>query len=291
MKKILIFICILFSLRVNCFSLSFPQSALDGSFSENRRLSSLSFTSHDKNDDQKDAEEEADSMFAWLIALGVIAVGVAYYWLNTVRFFDYPYQDDENVSPADGKYIARGSLEGLIFTDPGYNRNRFALDTSLIYLHDFGLGNETRFEGLLFPYFGPYFENLALYNFHTGDFDFLQKGFRDNVKVGGQISVLQTDILSALVLIQYTTWRGEGFSDFRTGCNFGVILRSYPIKPLVLEWKMGSHNYKHGFMVFESNLQLGIMRKAYEIFASWKFIDFSHEDEDESFGSFHGFTV
>ncbi|MBQ4378029.1 MAG: hypothetical protein II821_02385 [Treponema sp.] len=287
MKKIIVLICILFSLRVNCFSLSFSPSVFSSSLSETNRFSALSFTSHAN----EDSNEDADSLFAEVLALALIVAAVGYYWLNTVRFFDYPYQE-ENVSPADGKYIARGTLDGIAFTDPGYNRNRFSADTSLVYLHNLGFGNETRFEGLLFPYFGPFFENLVLGKpFTNGDYSFEEKGLRDNIKLGGQISLIQTNILSASFLIQYTTWRGKGFSDFRKGCNFGLLLRSYPVKPLVLEWKMGSHNYTGDFEVFESDLHFGLMRGPYEFFASWKYLHFYDSENDDYSKDFNGGTI
>lgn len=287
MKKFILVACILASLRVNISALSFPSDVLSSSFSEKNTLSPLGFSSRAAND-----SDTSESLFAELLAFLIIACGVGYYWLNNVRFFDYPYEDDDFVSPADGKYIVRGTLSGLSFTDPGYNRSRFSLDTSLVYLHGFGMGNETRFEGLLFPYAGPCFENLALCNFKKGDFDFTKKGLRDNLRIGGEISLFQTNILSAYFIIQYATWFGNDFSDYKNGCNVGILLRSYPIKPLVIEWRFNAENFPHEFMVMESDLHLGLMIRRYEFFAAWKMLDFlnSGEDESEHFKTLHGCT-
>ncbi len=286
MKKILVFACIFIFLRMNGSALSFPQSVFSSSNLETERFQKISFSSSDKNED----EDTANDLFATFIALCVISVGVAYYWLNTVRFFDYPY--DEEASAADGKYVVRGTFgESIFYTDPGYHRTRFSLDTSAVYLHGFGFGNETRFEGLLFPYVGPYFENLSLYNAKNGDFDFSQKGFRNNVRLGGLVSLLQTNILSANFIVQYTAWQGEHFDDFRRGATVGLLLRSYPIKPLVLEWKFGYQFFPHDFQIFESDLHVGIMINRYEIFASWKALDFSNEDTKTHFQTFYGASL
>ena len=275
MKKIIVLICIFFSLKVNLSAspVTFPVSALSTSFSASANFPSLSFASYDREED----EEKANDLFATLIALMVIGLGIAYYWLNTVRFFDYPYC--ENSSPADGNYITRGSLEGLTFTNPGFNRTRFAFDSSLVFLNRFGLGNETRFEGLLFPYIGPYFENLALYNFQSGDFDYTQKGLRDNLRTGGQLSLLQTNILSVNFLVQYATWFGKDFDDFKNGVAVGILLRSYPINPLVLEWKACVQDFGD-FSFFDWDLHLGIMREAYEYFVALKFWGVSDSQDD-----------
>ncbi|MBR1535874.1 MAG: hypothetical protein IJ630_02940 [Treponema sp.] len=289
MKRFLILICILFSFRVNASALSFSPRVFESSLSEKNALSHFSLNASSSREED---EETAEDLFAWFVVICVAALGVCYYWFNTVRFLDYPYQDDETVSPADGNYVARGSISGLVLTLPSYSKNRFSFDTSLVYLHNLGIGNETRFEGLLFPYIGPYFENLALGKFYTnGTYDFEKSGFRDNIKLGGQISLLQTNILSAAFLIQYTTWRGNGFEDFKTGCNVGLLLRSYPVKPLVIEWKMGCHNYKHDFSVFESDLHFGFTHGPYEFFASWKYFNFYNSKNDNYFKDFSGASI
>ncbi|WP_294431386.1 hypothetical protein [uncultured Treponema sp.] len=266
MKKIIILACILFSLRVNlsASTITFPASALSSSLSERGRLSSLSFNSNGRDSDK----DTADDLFATFLALVVVGLGIAYYWLNTVRFLDYPYCPDS--SPADGNYIVRDRSDCC--------RNRFSFDTSLVYVHGFGAGNETRFEGLLFPYVGPFFENLALYNFQDGETFFNKKGLRDNLKLGGQISLLQTNILSANLLIQYSTWFGEDLRKFKNGYSIGLLLRSYPIDPLVLEWKIATQQYRDYFPL-DWDLHIGIVQNAYEFFASLKFFGVSCSDD------------
>lgn len=287
MKKALVLICILFSLRtsLSASDITFGKKAFSASLMSSSPFSSLSF----KNSSYDDDVETAEDLFGTFVILVIIGIGIAYYWLNTVQFFDYPY--DENSSPADGNYVTRGYLDGIFYKDPGFNRSRFSLDSSLVYLHGFGLGNETRFEGLLFPYIGPYFENLALYNFQSGKYDFSERGVRDNLKIGGQLSLIQSNLLITNLLVQYTSWYSPQFDFLHKGCAVGILLRSYPVKPLVIEWKLSSQNYPHSFTVFESDFHLGVMRKDYEVFASWKLLSFSNS-EDESFGDdFSGLTL
>ncbi len=113
--------------------------------------------------------------------------------------------------------MVRGTIEEFLYTDAGRNRNRFSLGTSLVYLNELGIGNESTFEGLFFPYFGPYFENLALYS---------REGFCDNIKLGGQLSLLQTNLQAGFMLSRYeffAAWKVLSFSNTskNNACHFG----------------------------------------------------------------------
>ena len=230
------------------------------------------------SEEESEDDPVAELLLTGLI-LGLITTAAGYYYFNTVQFQDFPYQPY-----GDGNYVVRGTIEEFLYTDAGRNRNRFSLGTSLVYLNELGIGNESTFEGLFFPYFGPYFENLALYS---------REGFCDNIKLGGQLSLLQTNLLSINFLALYTSWFGQGMEDFRNGYGLGLVLRSYPIKPLVVEWKFNFQNYSHDFEVFESNLQAGFMLSRYEFFAAWKVLSFSNTSKNNAchFGNFHGFTI
>lgn len=255
------------------------------------------------SDDDKDDDEDNDDVAYAIFLLALVAaagIGVAYYWMNSVQFLDYPYQEtgedypgDEKL-PGEGNYIMRGNFEDLFtHSDPGYCSNRFSIDTSFVWLNEIGLGAESRFEGLFFPYFGPYFENMALCNFQEGDFRFNEKGFRDNLKLGGQLSLFQSNFISATFLLAYTNWFGDSFDDYNNGVYAGALLRSYPVKPLVLEWKFGWQFYSGDFNVFESNLQVGAMAGKTELFAAWKVLSFDYDGDDFYWhmGNFHGLTL
>lgn len=280
MRKVIVIACILFSLRVNLSALAFPPSALERT---------LPARSSFESTEREEAEKEANDMAATVFAIAVIYIGVLYYWANAVQFFDYPYCEES--SPIDGNYITRGSRDGILVKDAGFSKNRFAFSTSATYFHGFGLGNETSFEGFFFPYFGPYFENLALYNFQNRHYDFEQKGLRNNLRLGGQLSLFQTNLLAISLIVQYASWYGKGFDSYKNGYNVGLLLRSYPVKPLVFELKLCSQNYTDGFSVSEIDFRFGVMHKSCEIFASVKALDFFNSDDDSDFDSSFGVSL
>lgn len=280
MRKVIVIACILFSLRVNLSALAFPPSALERP---------LPARSSFESTEREEAEKEANDMAATVFAFAVIGIGVLYYWANAVQFFDYPYCEES--SPIDGNYITRGSRDGILVKDAGFSKNRFAFSTSVTYFHGFGLGNETSFEGFFFPYFGPYFENLALYNFQNRHYDFEQKGLRNNLRLGGQLSLFQTNLLAISLIVQYASWYGKGFDSYKNGYNVGLLLRSYPVKPLVFELKLCSQNYTDGFSVSEIDFHFGVMQKSCEIFASVKSLDFFNSDDDSDFDSSFGVSL
>ncbi len=209
----------------------------------------------------------------------VVAAGavISYYWLNTVDFYDYPYWELDNGK--SNKYVIRGEAEGdgIKLSDPGFNDNRFSVDTSFVYLHDFGYGNETRFEGLLFPYYGPCFENLVLYHNADNKAVFATSAFKGNLKLGGQLSLIQSDLLSVNFTLQYATWYGKDVSELKNGVAWGFCMRSYPKKPVALEWRFDSQHYGDS-VVFESNLQAGILNGSNEVFAAWKTMNINHDE-------------
>ncbi len=266
-------------------------------------LNPVAAVSHANETSDTSSEDAEDELAKGIVVLGILAcvgIGISYYWLNSVQFLDYPYQDTGEYYPGDkklpgeGNYVMRGEFEDIFtHSDPGYCTNRFSIDTSFVWMNKIGLGAESRFEGLFFPYIGPYIENLAIYNIQKGEFHFNNKGFRDNIKLGGQLSLLQSNLLSANFIFSYTNWSSKSFEDFSNGINVGAVIRSYPIKPLTFEWKFGWQFYSSDFKIFESNLQAGIMMKNYEIFAAWKVLAFDYESDDfyQHFGNFYGFAL
>ncbi len=254
----------------------------------------------DDKDDKDDDEDNAAVALLVLAAFVAAGLVISYYLLNTVQFLDYPYQETGEDYPGDvelpceGNYIMRGNLEDLFsYSDPGYCSNRFSIDSSFVWLNEIGLGVETRFEGLFFPYFGPYFENMALGNAQEGDFFFNKKGFRDNLKLGGQVSLLQTNFISANFLLAYTNWFGDGFDSFNNGIYAGFLFRSYPVKPLVFEWKFGWQVFSSDLKIFGSDLQVGVMAGKTELFAAWKVLSFDYDGDDFYWhmGNFHGLSL
>ena len=202
----------------------------------------------------------------------------------TVSFQPYPYA-------AEGKYLmfgdfgASSNFEAAYESkDSSFEKNiepsetvktrvfRFAADTSLFWMDGFDIGNESRFEGYLFKFFGPVFEN-TLYCKNASLFG-VNGNDAGNLRLGGELALIQTNMISAAFVIQWDHWYGSVKAD---GVNFGFIVRSYPIKPLLLEWRPQFHclteNAQDLFM-FESILEVGFMVwRNFEVFASWRHID------------------
>ncbi len=271
MKKLILVLILISIIFSRTFALNFTASAFD-EFSADK----MSFMQNSPSSDDEENDEFA-KVFLLLILLAACGVAVSYYWLNTVDFYDYPYQEVDNGKA--NNYAIRGETEkgSFILSDPGYNDNRFAIDTSFVYLKDFGYGNETRLEGLLFPYYGPCFENLVLFSQKKSDSFFGPSSYKGNLKLGGQISLLQSDMLTVNFLLQYATWYGKGVADMKNGIAWGICMRSYPKKPFSLEWHF-DFQYYSDLVVFESNLQAGILKGPNEVFAAWKTMNINHDD-------------
>ncbi|WP_191016078.1 hypothetical protein [Treponema zioleckii] len=268
-KLVLVSILIPFMLS-RTFALNFSPSAFE-KFSAEKVSFSFGASSDDEN------EDKTGELLLLLVLLAACGIGISYYWLNTVDFYDYPYQNVGNGE--SNKYVIRGETEGdgIGLSDPGFNDNRFSVDTSLVYLHGFGCGNETRFEGLLFPYYGPCFENLVIYNNSANKAVFSSSAFKGNLKLGGQLSLIQSDLLSVNFTLQYATWYGNVISELKNGVAWGFCMRSYPKKPVALEWRFDFQQYSD-FVVFESNLQAGILSGPNEVFAAWKTMNINNDE-------------
>lgn len=282
MKKILLFVCILFSFRANIFSITFSDDVL---LQADQNLT-LPFP---KIDEPPISEGSGTEGLAFLYALFGIGYGV-YFWLSKeieVCWYDYPYQTNGNLSFFNGKYVVDTVEQSWLYS----NKSRFSLDSSALCLHGFGFGNETRFEGLVFPLAGLCVENLVVKDFGKNSWSSDGNDLADNLKIGLQLSIIQTDFLSASLLIQYSKWYGTNMNSLYRGRGASFILRSYPVKPIVLEWKVGWQNYHGHFRVYESDLHLGVMLKRFEIFAAWKTLDFSKREKFPNLDDVHGVSL
>ena len=282
MKKILLFVCILFSLRADIFSITFSDDALLQADQD----STLPFP---KIDEPQISEGSGAEGLAFLYALFGIGYGV-YFLLSKgieVCWYDYPYQTNGNLSFFNGKYVVDTTEQGWLYS----NKSRFSLDSSALCLHGFGFGNETRFEGLVFSLAGLCVENLVVKDFGKNAWSSDGNDLADNLKIGLQLSIIQTDFLSASLLIQYSKWYGTNMNSLYRGCGASFILRSYPVKPIVLEWKVGWQNYHGHFRVYESDLHLGVMLNRFEIFAAWKTLDFSKREKFPNLDDVHGISL
>lgn len=203
----------------------------------------------------------------------------------TVTFEPYPYAQE-------GKYLIFGDLNAKSNFDSAYTGSdedssasqsqeiksrvfRFAADTAMFWMNGFNIGNETRIEGYLFKFFGPVFENTL---YCRNAYLFGENGNdAGNLRLGGELALIQTNMISAAFLVQWDHWYGSLKAD---GTTVGFIIRSYPVKPLLLEWRTIWHCIPYesasdsGYVMWESILEAGFMVwRNIELFASWRHLD------------------
>lgn len=156
---------------------------------------------------------------------------------------------------------------------------RFNIDAGATY-HPGSLLIEPnlRFEGYLFKFFGPIFENNNYIDFQNFNF------YSGNFKLGLEYAILQTFIMSLSFSLQWNHYYGGTDLSPLNGLTYGIHLKSYPIKPLVLDY----HFYITDFFdqrrhesapvcdtefVFESILEAGVMLGGpVELYGNWKYI-------------------
>ena len=153
---------------------------------------------------------------------------------------------------------------------------RYTLETgTFFFLQDLTIGNESRIEGITYKFFGPVFENTLFTSFRSMS-ENSNIWLIGNLRLGA-INLVNFNLFNVALNIQWTHWYGQKIID---GMNLGFILRSYPIKPVLLEWRvnwqsfMTEENYNDFSAYFESHLELGIMvDKRIEIYAAWKYVN------------------
>ena len=217
------------------------------------------------------ASSDSDSgLFEFLVEM--IALG----WvLNNfpVKYTSYPYKYDSPKYLNWNSKITEELNDALAaVTDepqPETRRYRYSLSDSFFYLGDLGTGNEFCFEGLFFPVIGPYFENLAL----TEQDGWFHNTY-GNIRLGGQLALISSNIFSATGIIQWSRWYGNTSEILKSnGLSLGMDLRSYPIKPICLQWKFSWQTFTEDVYIYDSLLSAGILIDRLEIFAGWKVLE------------------
>ena len=193
-----------------------------------------------------------------------------------VSFDDYPY--------ADGKYLNFEVSE--IFEDSEDSESaenaensseekakeqfyRFSLGTGFFYYPSTKLfGNENRFEGYIWKFFGPVFESTSFAQDCFGSEAF---SFSGNLKLGGQISIIHSNYFDLSNFLQWSYIYGNSIKA--SGICFGFILRSYPVNPILLEWRVSVQNF---FVteetILESHLELGIeLSSPVELYVNYRY--------------------
>ena len=215
----------------------------------------------------------------------------AYLWLFNIyaRYCPYPYSDDST------KYLVYADFgsdsndteippDVETFPVPERTRkHRFSLDTSAVWLKELGIGNETRFDSMLFPVVGLYAKNFILYD-HIHN-----EGSMGNVNLGINFPLFQTNPLSLSVKIGWARWYNDVTQILKDGAFvLGAEWKSYPFKPLTLRWDIDwqifpdSDGDVSDVYVFNSDVQMGIMIERFEVFAGWKYMSTGTGNSDSA---------
>lgn len=255
-------------------------------------LANLSAYSFEANEAKKLHHRAGDELSGTIFNL----IGMLWFIDNIiVTFDDYPYADgrylnflsENTFSTSSDSYSGsetvvvdeEGNLVSEVHKEQFY---RFALETGFFYFPlDNIYGNETRFEGYFYKFFGPVFEhslfgknNAFAADTFTSFGGLNHDAAAGNLKFGGQISLIHSNFFDASCHFQWAYWYG----NFRNqndlhGFNFGLILRSYPVKPVLIEWRFNWQSFGDYYSsVYDSHLELGFMLNSpLEIYAAWKY--------------------
>ncbi len=202
----------------------------------------------------------------------------------TVSFDTYPY--------ANGKYLSFAELFGSSGDSLAFQDWRFEIETGAFIFPKKAWGNESRLEGILWKFIGPVFENTIYWP--TGDWDDNNdfeshpsqlppvevaadmfdpdRKYAGNVRLGGQLSLWYTNPLSLAVFLQWSNWYGA--TDC-SGIAAGFIAKSYPVNPILIEWRGTMQSLKDKFKtgtIYESHLEVGAMvAPRIEVYGAWKY--------------------
>ena len=281
MKKILSAILISAVLTGSVFAKGFNEATGEA------RSSEIQEPSHNKKPTNKSSSSSSDGScgdacidscaetMAVLLVAGwaVFNVGVSY--------TDFPYQ---RFTP---NYVVNGPLskvEGDTAPSCTGKKIRFSADASILHYKDLGWGAELNFEGLFFPVIGPY---LSLTNFRDETVK-QDPEFFGNFRLGGQLSLIQHDLLCASFLMQWSHWYGDT-KWVHNGCVIGVDLRSYPIYPLTVQWRGTYGSYNDDIFIATSDLQAGIIYKRIEGFAGWKYMSTGNHKTNRDKSHWNGY--
>lgn len=142
---------------------------------------------------------------------------------------------------------------------------RFQFENGFFYFPGYNtVGNETRIEGIAYKFFGPVIENIVLPDL-TG-----------NVRVGLTLNIINFNLLNLAFILEWTHWYGPKNLD---GLCEGIIIRSYPVKPLIIEYRgnwqsIFNDGYSTNECIFESHLETGFMVGRHEeIYLAWKYFN------------------
>ena len=214
-----------------------------------------------------------------IVFLAEIAGLYWYYNASTARYTSFPYKYD------DLTYIKWAQTQ----TSPEAETKfyRYSASDSFFYLADLGTGNEFCFEGLSFPVIGPYFENLVI----SEQDNFLDETY-GNIRLGAQLSILQTNPVTITGIIQWSRWYGKISEVLKhNGIALGMDFHIFPVKPFGLQWKFAWQAFDENVYVKDSLLSAGIFLERYELFAGWKVLEVGNSENSKPTKKWNGIST
>ncbi len=221
-------------------------------------------------------DSEENSLIVFLLEIAGL---YWYYNASTARYTSFPYKYD------DLTYIKWAQTQ----TSPEAKTKayRYSASDSFFYLADLGTGNEFCFEGLSFPVVGPYFENIVI----SEQDDFLDETY-GNIRLGAQLSILQTNLVTITGILQWSRWYGKISEVLKqSGIALGMDFHIFPFKPLGLQWKFSWQGFDENVYVRDSLLSAGIFLERYELFAGWKLLEVGNSENSKPTKKWNGIST
>ena len=192
---------------------------------------------------------------------------------STYDEFPYAYSDNYVVLTNDmSQKSYRGELE--------FGLSYFPQADS--YLAD------VRLEALIWKFFGPVVEYQFVGNYLTPFNQSQERNyFYNRLLLGGQLSIFQTSILSMSGVVQWSCFHSNYYLD---GLTLGYIFRSYPVKPIVIEWRGSFTINNDDSFINEQTVELGIMQDRMEMFIAYKLFEYTLSNESD-FNFDHGISA
>lgn len=263
MKKFIISVLFLFAgagLFAQTDSISFSEKDFSSSVTSDFNISRFYY--------EEESEPESFSQFVFELVLELL-------WFQNycVYYDDYPFKDDTD-------YIKYSFTPELAKGRPYH----FALEGAFYYFPESKtLGNELRFEGTFWHFFGPVIEN-QLFTKLTDENNY------GHLKLGGSYHIFQTNPLSLTFFIQWSHLYGSWKDD---GVNLGLIIKSYIARTVLLEFRMCFSDYDSGEAegdyeydpdtIAEIHFEAGFMISGpYELYVAYKSVQDGIHQTDES---------
>lgn len=226
----------------------------------------------------------------------------------SVEFDDYPYASGkyltfpilgDETDGSESQYFYKdsdGVTHSVTYIEPSkYKPYRYALSAGAFYFPETQTnsgslhGYEARLEGFIWKFFGPVFEVTVLSNsgdltsgsssstsFPGSSAELLNPSY--NIRLGAQFSLIHSNWFDWSWYIQWTRWYGQ-LTDYRVddGMALGSIIRMYPFKPVVLEWRnafqMMNMSEEDETSIWTSDLEVGFMLNSrWELYFDWKYV-------------------